>query len=137
MSAPTPPAPTPPTLADLPPEELAARLEAVERTYARRALEYAAAFPRACVVCRGAGLDLDAPAPPAGRPDACPGCTGATPARHPLDAARRLSRAEREGAAAGPRVDTSPAVMLHAIRGALKALRAERARREGEGEGGA
>lgn len=108
---------------DTPSDVLAERLDAAYELIGRRELAFHAAHPRACQVCDGAGLDLRAPAPAAGRPDICAYCIGATPARHPLDTTRQLSRAER--AQPSRHVDTAAAVYLVTLRQIAHELSAE------------
>jgi len=105
---------TPAELKHTPSDVIAERLDAAYELIGRRELAFHAAYPRACTTCGGVGLDLDTPAPPAGRPDTCPECIGATPALHPLDTGRQLSRAEREHPSRY--VDTAPAVFLATLR---------------------
>jgi len=113
----------PQELKDTPTDALIDRRASALELIGRRALAFHAAHPRACQVCDGVGLDLKAPAPPAGRPDSCPACTGAKPARHPLDTARRLSRNERDNP--GQHIDTSRAVFLAALQQIADEITAE------------
>ena len=121
--SPTPPRTFAERLKDTPSDEIAEQLDSARELVRTHRDAFAPKYPRACKTCGGVGLDLNAPTPTAGRPDTCPDCIGATPARHPLDTARQLSRAEREHPSR--HVDTSRAVFLATLRQLAREMDAE------------
>jgi hypothetical protein len=136
--SPTPPRPYAERLKDTPSDELIADLIAARDHLTRQRDAFAPKYPRACKTCGGVGLDLNAPTPTAGRSDTCPDCTGATPARHPLDTARQLSASER--ATASRHTDTGAAVMIFTLAQMCREMEAELTARGwtiagGDGEG--
>jgi len=120
---PTPPRTFAERLKDTPSDEIAEQLDSARELVRTHRDAFAPKYPRACKTCGGVGLDLNAPTPTAGRPDTCPNCTGATPARHPLDTARQLSASER--ATASRHTDTGAAVMIFTLAQMCREMEAE------------
>lgn len=131
---PTPPRTFAERLKDTPSDELNDQLTAARDHLTQQRDAFAAKYPRACKTCGGVGLDLNAPTPAAGRPDTCADCTGATPARHPLDTARQLSASER--ATASRHTDTGAAVMIFTLSQMCQEIEAELTARGWTMEGG-